>query len=333
MTELEQFATDIGPVEPVTCVGGRTQWGHGGSADQTAREVVAPTGVVQVIPEEMIVRVRAGTPLTELHQALAEVKQRVALPSPTALSPQQPVELDSARAAGTVGGALAVAHGGWRQLRLGPPRDCVMEVTYVTAAGELSKSGGPVVKNVSGFDLCRLLVGAFGTLGFMAEFVLRASPVPEVSQWFSRELDRGDLTLPNQVQDAIHAPGSILCTDSQVFVLLEGHSADVAADHKVLSGLGFAETSGEPPKLGTNRWSARRGSELISGRGLDLDFVALTGTGILTTNSRTIPTVTLDPVAARMNRKLKERFDPTGRLNPGRDPLFGIGVGNQETAS
>ncbi len=325
MTTLEEFAAEVGPVDPVTCVGGRTQWNQGGTADPTAREVCAPAGVVEIVPEEMIVRVRAGTPLLELHQALAEVKQRVSLPSPTELGPD--------RSTSTVGGSLAVAHGGWRQLRLGPPRDCVMEVTYVTAAGELSKSGGPVVKNVSGFDLCRLLVGSYGTLGFMAEFVLRASPVPEASQWFSRELDPGDVLLPNRVQDAIHAPGSILCTDSQVFVLLEGHPADVASDHIVLSGLAFVETMAQPPILGSNRFASRRGSELAHGRAAGLDFVALTGTGVLTTDSEPTPSATLDPVAVSMNRKLKDRFDPTGRLNPGRDPLFGIATNQQQATS
>ncbi len=323
MTALEQFAAEVGATDPVSCVGGRTQWDQAGIADASAREVSAPTGVVEIVPEEMIVRVRAGTPLVELHQALAEVKQRVALPSPA--------ELGVERSAGTVGGALAVAHGGWRQLRLGPPRDSVMEVTYVTAAGELSKSGGAVVKNVSGFDICRLLVGAHGTLGFMAEFVLRASPVPEASQWFRHELTQGD-NLPNHVQEAIHAPGSILCTGSHVFVLLEGHPADVAADRTVLSGLGFSEMAEDPPRLGHNHWSARRGSELVRGQKSGLEFVGLTGTGMLTANSKTVPASTLDPVAVSMNRSLKERFDPTGRLNPGRDLLYGTAT-NQETSS
>jgi FAD/FMN-containing dehydrogenase len=56
---------------------------------------------------------------------------------------------------GTIGGALAVGHSGIRRLGWGPVRDTVLQVRYVSAAGEVVKAGGPTVKNVSGFDLCR----------------------------------------------------------------------------------------------------------------------------------------------------------------------------------
>ena len=102
----------------------------------------------------------AGTPVAEVDAALAEHGQRVAIP-PT----------------GTVGGALAVGRSGIRRLGDGPIRDAVLQVRYVSAAGEIVKAGGPTVKNVSGFDLCRLLVGSRGTLGFLGDVILRTRPL------------------------------------------------------------------------------------------------------------------------------------------------------------
>ena len=122
----------------------------------------------------MTVRVRAGTTVADLDDALAEVGQTVALP---------------AWPGATVGGVLAVGHSGIRHLGWGPVRDTVLEVRYVSAEGAVVKAGGPTVKNVSGFDLCRLLVGSLGTLGLIAEVVLRTRPLPAAERWVSGVAD------------------------------------------------------------------------------------------------------------------------------------------------
>src|SRR5206468_13128955 len=137
-----------------------------------AREVRAPTGIVEHVAAEMTVRVRAGTTVDELDGALAASGQCVALPA-----------WDGA----TVGGVLAVGHSGVRRLGWGPVRDTVLEVRYVSAEGRIVKGGGPTVKNVSGYDLPRLFVGSLGTLGIIAELVLRTRPVPAHEQWFRRD--------------------------------------------------------------------------------------------------------------------------------------------------
>src|SRR5207237_3236629 len=82
----------------------------------------------------------------------------------------------------TVGGVLAVGRSGLRRLRFGPVRDTLLEARYVSAEGRLVKAGGPTVKNVSGFDLCRLLVGSLGTLGLLGAVVLRCRPRPAASR-------------------------------------------------------------------------------------------------------------------------------------------------------
>ncbi len=112
----------------------------------------------------------AGTSVDEVSAALAEHGQWVAVPD-----------------GGTVGGALAVGHSGLRRLGWGPVRDTVLQARYVSAAGDVVKAGGPTVKNVSGFDLCRLLVGSRGTLGFLGDVILRTRPLPLGEQWFTSD--------------------------------------------------------------------------------------------------------------------------------------------------
>ena len=120
---------------------------------------MAPVGIESIQAEEMTVSCGAGTPVAELDDALAAHGQCVAVP-PT----------------GTVGGALAVGQSGIRRLGYGPVRDVLLQTRYVSAAGEVVKAGGPTVKNVSGFDLCRLLVGSRGTLGFLGDVIMRTRP-------------------------------------------------------------------------------------------------------------------------------------------------------------
>src|SRR5206468_8580471 len=136
----------------------------GGPPSPEVREVRAPAGVASFEPAEMTVRCGAGTTVAELDAALAEHGQCVALP-----------DWDG----GTVGGVLAVGRSGVRRLGYGPVRDALLEARFVSAEGRLVKAGGPTVKNVSGFDLCRLLVGSLGTLGLIGEVVLRTRPLPE----------------------------------------------------------------------------------------------------------------------------------------------------------
>ena len=302
---LRRFAEEVGPTDPVVPVGGRTQWDVGGAPDTEAREVRAPAGIVHHEPAEMIVRCRAATTVADLDAALAERGQTVALPA-----------WDGA----TVGGVLAVGRSGLRRLRLGPVRDTLLEATFVSDRGELVKAGGPVVKNVSGFDVCRLLVGSLGTVGILAEVVLRVIPKVEVSRWLcSRVAD------PFEIRARLHRPSSILWDATTTWVLLEGHGADVDAERTLL-GPTFADVEGPPP-LPTGGRRSVRPSELAtltpeyrSERGEFAGFVAEVGVGIVHTAEPTPPRAP-DPSTVALQRRVKETFDPRGRLNPGRSVL------------
>lgn len=284
-TVLAAFAEEVGTEGPVTPVGGGTHWPVVGEG----RRVRAPAGVVTYEPAEMTVRVGAGTAVAELDAALAEHGQMVTL------DPADPTRA-------TVGGVLAEGVSGLRRLRWGPVRDIVLEVRYVSAEGRLVKSGGPVVKNVSGFDLCRLVVGSKGTLGVLAEVVLRVQPVPAVSRWF-----RGEGVDPFDVRRRLHRPSSILWDGTTTWVLLEGHGADVDAQARLFP---LAECDGPPPRPPYRR--SLRPSAL---RGLTGAFVAEVGVGTVHVDTAPPPT---EPDRVDLHRRVKELFDPTNRLNPGR---------------
>lgn len=298
------FAAEVGPpgAGPVVAVGGRTQWDAGGAIDPAAgaREVRAPAGVVAVHAADMTVRVRAGTTVADLDAALAEVGQCVALPRwPGA----------------TVGGILAVGHSGIRRLGWGPVRDTVLEVRYVSAEGAVVTAGGPTVKNVSGFDLCRLLVGSLGTLGLVAEVVLRTRPLPAAERWVAGRAD------PFAMVRTLHRPASILWDGTSTWVLLDGHPDDVAAQARVS---GLADAPGGPPDLPPHRWSLRpRDVRSLAADGGPGPFVAEVGVGVAHA-SRPQPPRPVTPEVRALHARIKSLFDPTGRLSPGRDPLTGV---------
>ena len=107
---------------------------------------------------------------------------------------------------------LSVGHSGIRRLGYGPVRDVLLQACYVSDRGEVVKAGGPTVKNVSGFDLCRLLVGARGTLGFLGDVILRTRPRPQHSQWFTAEADD-----PFPIFTRLYRPTSVLWNGSQLW--------------------------------------------------------------------------------------------------------------------
>jgi FAD/FMN-containing dehydrogenase len=304
---VDAFAAEVGPPDagPVTVVGGRTQWAAGGRVAPTAREVRAPAGVVSVEAADMTVRVGAGTTVAELDAALAEVGQTVALP---------------AWEGATIGGVLAVGHSGLRRLGWGPVRDVLLEARVVSADGRVVKAGGPTVKNVSGYDLCRLLVGSLGTLAFAAEVVLRTRPLPPAERWLAGDVD------PFSLVERLYRPAAVLWDGRTTWVLLDGHPDDVAAQ-SALAGL--ADVDGRPALPGPHRWSLRPSELPALGAGTDVGpgrFVAEVGVGVVHAE-RPPPPRPVDAHVVDLHRRIKAVFDPGGRLNPGRDPLAATAAG------
>ena len=127
-------------------------------------------GILSYEPSELVVTVRAGTPLAELEAALAEQGQCL---------PFEPPHFARTAADGaTVGGMVAAGLSGPARASVGAVRDYLLGVTLLNGRAELLTFGGQVMKNVAGYDVSRLMAGAWGTLGLLTEVSLKVLPVP-----------------------------------------------------------------------------------------------------------------------------------------------------------
>lgn len=282
------FAAEVGDAESITVTG----LGSRGGPVPDVRTVTAPSGIDWIQPAEMTICCGAGTPVADVDAALAEHGQCVAL-----------------QHGGTIGGSLAVGHSGITRLGWGPARDTVLQARYVSAAGDVVKAGGPTVKNVSGFDLCRLLVGSRGTLGFLADVILRTRPLPVGERWFTSERD------PWELLAALYRPTALLWDGRTTWVLLDGHGDDLA-DQVQFRRLSAADG---PPDLPQHRWSMPP-SELRSLAAESVPFVAEIGVGVVH-HSKPAPARAVDATVRALHDRIKHEFDPTARLNPGVDVL------------
>jgi glycolate oxidase FAD binding subunit len=153
--------------------GTKREFGRPVKADATL-DVSALSGILKYEPEELVLTARAATPIAEIQAALAEKRQMLAF-EPADWGPLFGTEAGRA----TLGGIVATNACGSRRVKAGAVRDSVIGCRFVNGRGEIVKAGGHVIKNVTGFDLPKLMCGAFGTLGVLTEITLRVGPLPE----------------------------------------------------------------------------------------------------------------------------------------------------------
>lgn len=178
--------------------------------------------VVEHVAGDLVCVVQAGATLDAVNARLGEHGQQLALDQP--------------RPGASIGGTLATGRSGARRVHYGSVRDLVLGVTVVRADGVRARAGGKVVKNVAGYDLAKLVTGAYGTLGLVTEAVFRLHPLPPARRWLSVSCaDAADavarahaVTASQLAPTAVEirrAPGS---SPVQVLVLLEGteHGVD-----------------------------------------------------------------------------------------------------------
>lgn len=211
----------------VVAVGGATHTEVGNAVVPDARPVRVPSGVVCHDPADMTVRVWAGTPVRALRATLAGAGQEV--------------PLDPRDDAATVGGVLATGLSGIRRLRLGPLRDTVLQVDAIDGRGTVFKGGGPTVKNVSGYDVPRLMVGSLGTLAVLLQVTLRCRPIAPGSAWY-----RVACRDPAAVRSALFRPAALLWDGRTLSVLLEGDAGDLDTEAAAAS---LGPPAADPPSL------------------------------------------------------------------------------------
>jgi glycolate oxidase FAD binding subunit len=159
----------------IEIVGHGTKRGLGRPAQvDTTLDLSALTGVTLYEPEELVLSARAGTPLAEIEALVDAEAQQLAF-EPMDYGPLLGGAADQA----TIGGVLAANLAGPRRIKSGAARDQFLGVTAVSGRGETFKSGGRVVKNVTGYDLCKLIAGSWGTLAAMTDVTVKTLPRPE----------------------------------------------------------------------------------------------------------------------------------------------------------
>jgi glycolate oxidase FAD binding subunit len=168
-----QWALAGGKTLEVTGRGTKRAIGRAAQWDATL-DLSGLSGVTLYEPEELVLSAKAGTPLAEIAALVAASKQQLAF-EPMDYGPVLGAPPDS----GTIGGAIAANLSGPRRIKAGAARDHFLGVSAVSGRGETFKSGGRVVKNVTGYDLCKLLAGSWGTLAAMTDITVKTLPRAE----------------------------------------------------------------------------------------------------------------------------------------------------------
>ncbi len=182
-------------------------------ATNAVLDLSALNAVTSYEPNELIVTVEAGAPLADVMSLIDSKNQQFAF------EPINPAPLLGGAGAGTIGGMIAAGLAGPRRIKAGGARDHLLGAHAVSGFGDSFKTGGKVVKNVTGYDLCKLLAGSWGTLAVMTEVTLKVMPRPESERTLVlRGLDdlaanramTAALGSPFDVSGAAHVPASSL---------------------------------------------------------------------------------------------------------------------------
>ena len=169
---LEAVEWAVAETAPLEVVAAGSKRAFGRPSGAAARlELAALAGIDLYEPPELVLSAKAATPLVEIEAALAENRQRLEFEPPD-LGPL----LGGPSGRGTLAGAVACNLAGPRRIKAGAARDHVLGFHAVSGRGGAFKSGGRVVKNVTGFDLSKLMAGSFGTLAVMTAITVKVLP-------------------------------------------------------------------------------------------------------------------------------------------------------------
>ncbi len=205
--------------------GGGSKAFYGRAARGRELDVASHRGIVNYQPSELVVTARCGTTLSDLNGVLAEQGQMLAF--------EPPMFADEA----TLGGTVACGFSGSRRPYTGAARDFVLGCRIVDGRGEILSFGGEVMKNVAGYDVSRLMVGALGTLGVLLQISLKVLPLPECESTRVFELDTPEALAKMQQLSLQPLPCSGMSYDGErLFVRLSGAERAVAAAGSKIGG-------------------------------------------------------------------------------------------------
>ena len=211
---VEAVQGALGAKAPLEIVAGGSKRALGRPVEADHRlDLGGLTGICSYEPAEMVFDAGPATPVSEIATELASNGQQLAFEPPD-LGPL----LGEAEGRATLGGTMACNLSGPRRIKAFAARDHLLGLKAVTGRGEVVKTGGRVVKNVTGYDLCKLMAGSWGTLGVVTDLTVRALPAPERTRTvlvFGLDDARGlealrvALAAPHEVSAAAHLPAVI----------------------------------------------------------------------------------------------------------------------------
>jgi len=186
--------------QPLEIIGHGSRRGIGQvMATNAVLDLSALNAVTSYEPNELIITVKAGAPLADVLSLIDSRNQQFAF------DPMDTAPLLGTAGLGTIGGMIGTGLAGPRRIKAGGARDHLLGAHAVSGFGDSFKTGGKVVKNVTGYDLCKLLAGSFGTLAVMTEVTLKVTPRPESERTLVlRSLD--DLTANRAMTAALGSP-------------------------------------------------------------------------------------------------------------------------------
>ena len=352
----EQIRSAAAAATPLRIRGGGSKDFYGQQLVGALLDTGALRGVTSYEPSELVVTVRAGTPLAELEQLLQGQSQFL------------PFEPPHFGAAATVGGMVAAGLSGPARAASGGVRDYVLGLTLMSGQGRLLQFGGQVMKNVAGYDVSRLMAGSMGTLGLITEVSLKVLPRPMAEATLRLEADQADALrrlrawaarpLPldasawmrvdgrgllhlrlRGAQAAVHAACQSMggervdAAPAHAFwQSLREHSADVFTrpDDACLWRLSVPDTTGVMPLAGDDallEWGgAQRWIHAGAAQAQALRDAAERAGGTATLFRRAADGSAADtpvfhplaPALPQIHRALKQQFDPAGIFGPGR---------------
>jgi glycolate oxidase FAD binding subunit len=214
--------------QPLEIIGHGSKRGIGHAmATNAVLDVSALNAITAYEPNELIVTLQAGAPLADVLSLIDAKNQQFAF------EPMNTAPLLGTAALGTIGGMIAAGLAGPRRIKAGGARDHLLGAHAVSGFGDSFKTGGKVVKNVTGYDLCKLLAGSWGTLSVMTEVTLKVMPKPEAERTLLlRGLDdaaankamTAALGSPFDVSGAAHLPKSAFRTRTEGLGDIAGQS-------------------------------------------------------------------------------------------------------------